>query len=52
MKNKPLDNPADEKPLKEENTPPAGEPKEIGGRKGHDPIVGTEWVINGRCIDF
>lgn len=52
MKNNKLDNPAEEKPTKEENIPTASVPKEIGGRNGHEPIVGTEWVINGRCIDF
>lgn len=27
-------------------------PREIGGRKGHDPVRYGDWEKNGRCIDF
>ena len=27
-------------------------PKEIGGRKGHEPTRYGDWEKNGRCIDF
>lgn len=27
-------------------------PKEIGGRKGPDPVRYGDWEKNGRCIDF
>lgn len=27
-------------------------PKEIGGRKGPEPIRYGDWEKNGRCIDF
>lgn len=43
--------------------PPSGEhvdsiadsierPREIGGRKGPDPVRYGDWEKNGRCIDF
>lgn len=28
------------------------EPREIGGRKGPDPVRYGDWEKNGRCIDF
>jgi hypothetical protein len=36
---------------------PAGDesgdrPREIGGRKGPDPVRYGDWEKNGRCIDF
>jgi len=38
------------------NAPSGGEsgdrPKEIGGRKGPDPVRYGDWEKNGRCIDF
>jgi len=27
-------------------------PREIGGRKGPDPVRYGDWEKNGRCIDF
>ena len=27
-------------------------PKEIGGRKGPEPVRYGDWEKNGRCIDF
>ncbi len=27
-------------------------PREIGGRKGLDPVRYGDWEKNGRCIDF
>lgn len=32
--------------------PSAGRPREIGGRKGPDPVRYGDWEKNGRCIDF
>ena len=29
-----------------------GKPREIGGRKGPDPVRYGDWEKNGRCIDF
>jgi len=31
---------------------PAQQPREIGGRKGPDPVRYGDWEKNGRCIDF
>lgn len=28
------------------------QPREIGGRKGPDPVRYGDWEKNGRCIDF
>ncbi|HKL51370.1 MAG TPA: DUF1674 domain-containing protein [Wenzhouxiangellaceae bacterium] len=30
----------------------AAQPREIGGRKGPDPVRYGDWEKNGRCIDF
>ena len=30
----------------------AASPREIGGRKGPDPVRYGDWEKNGRCIDF
>jgi len=30
----------------------AVQPREIGGRKGPDPVRYGDWEKNGRCIDF
>lgn len=30
----------------------AAPPREIGGRKGPDPVRYGDWEKNGRCIDF
>jgi len=30
----------------------ANKPREIGGRKGPDPVRYGDWEKNGRCIDF
>ncbi len=30
----------------------ADPPREIGGRKGPDPVRYGDWEKNGRCIDF
>lgn len=30
----------------------ADRPREIGGRKGPDPVRYGDWEKNGRCIDF
>lgn len=31
---------------------PSDLPREIGGRKGPDPVRYGDWEKNGRCIDF
>lgn len=33
-------------------TAPQQQPKEIGGRKGPEPVRYGDWEKNGRCIDF
>lgn len=30
----------------------SNQPREIGGRKGPDPVRYGDWEKNGRCIDF
>ena len=35
---------------KADNAP--AKPREIGGRKGPDPVRYGDWEKNGRCIDF
>lgn len=39
-----------------DNSPVSNEleehPREIGGRKGPDPVRYGDWEKNGRCIDF
>lgn len=33
-------------------TPPAAEPKEVGGPKGPEPTRFGDWEQKGRCTDF
>ena len=39
------------KPVDRADSAPA-KPREIGGRKGPDPVRYGDWEKNGRCIDF
>ncbi|MGM0658640.1 MAG: DUF1674 domain-containing protein [Pseudomonadota bacterium] len=41
--------PSHQNPPTDEKTDP---PREIGGRKGPDPVRYGDWEKNGRCIDF
>ncbi len=36
----------------EKNKKPKDKPKEIGGRKGPDPVRYGDWENNGKCVDF
>jgi hypothetical protein len=35
-----------------EQAAPREKPREIGGRKGPDPVRYGDWEKQGRCIDF
>jgi len=35
-----------------EQGPDGESPREVGGRKGPDPVRYGDWEKNGRCIDF
>lgn len=36
----------------EESKDAVERPREVGGRKGPDPVRYGDWEKNGRCIDF
>lgn len=40
------------RPATEEPAPAADKVKEVGGRKGLDPVRYGDWEKGGRCIDF
>jgi len=44
--------PESTRPSPGETGEPAGRPRELGGRKGLDPVRYGDWEKNGRCIDF
>ena len=46
----PDEEPPAESVEKAEDAP--AKPREIGGRKGPDPVRYGDWEKNGRCIDF
>lgn len=47
----PQQEPADRREQTDESVERA-HPREIGGRKGPDPVRYGDWEKNGRCIDF
>lgn len=44
--------PAEPRVWRPEPAPVSEQPREVGGRKGPEPVRYGDWEKNGRCIDF